>query len=284
MGFSFLAWNVERFKATSATRIKKVADHILDQDPDLICILEFMGKSAASDPTKRGAVRKLISEHLPKYDFGLTDSRNRIEILVGWKRSKFDQVLSTQRREFDVGNPFLRPGSLVSVRQKGESFFHNLLFLHTDSGTKKKDFDNRQTMFKRIWKLKKGLAAIDIQKGKPRFIVLGDLNTMGRGKVGALPKVTEGQEIQKLKDDAVKNGMRMLDKSDTLTFNNLSLVSNLDHVIASDDVTFDQWFRTSNPGNVFEVDVQGWVNLSGAARNSFINTISDHSSLWAQVS
>ena len=62
MSFSVMVWNVEKFKATSTSRIQKVADHIQESAPDIICILEFMGKSSAVNPAaKRGAARKLIS-------------------------------------------------------------------------------------------------------------------------------------------------------------------------------------------------------------------------------
>ena len=47
MGFTFLVWNVEKFRATNATRVRTVARHILDQQPDVFCILEFRGKNAA---------------------------------------------------------------------------------------------------------------------------------------------------------------------------------------------------------------------------------------------
>ena len=141
MGFNFLVWNVEKFKATNTTRIRTVADHIKNQNPDVFSILEFSGKSSAQNPSqKKDAARRLISQFLPEYDFGLTDSKRRLELLTGWKRGVFDQVLFTQRREFDASNPNLWPGGLLSVREVGASAFHNFLFLHTDSGRKKTDF------------------------------------------------------------------------------------------------------------------------------------------------
>ncbi len=286
MSFSFLVWNVERFQATNSQRIRKVADHIRNQDPDVLCILEFMGKSGANDPGEpKGEARRLISEFLTDYDFGLTDSKRRLEILTGWKRNRFDQVLYTQRREFDARNPNLRPGGLLSLRESGASAFHNLLFLHTDSGRSKRDYDNRQDMFKRIWKLKRALAALPIQQGEPRLIALGDLNTMGRKAVNNQPSISMNDEVNQLAQDALANGMRMLSKSFDRTWSRPSgsLRSNLDHVIASSDLQFQQWFYASEPNNVFEVDVHGWNDLTGQTRRSFIETISDHCSLWAQA-
>ena len=286
MGFNFLVWNVEKFKATNTTRIRTVADHIKNQNPDVFSILEFSGKSSAQNPSqKKDAARRLISQFLPEYDFGLTDSKRRLELLTGWKRGVFDQVLFTQRREFDASNPNLWPGGLLSVREVGASAFHNFLFLHTDSGRKKTDFDNRQTMFKKIWKLNKALQNLPIQGGNARFVVLGDLNTMGRRSVGNQPSIPAKKEIADLTSDAQANGMRALNKSFNKTWSNPSggRKSDLDHVIASDDLTMQKWVFAATPGVPFEVEVKGWNDRTGNPRRSFIENISDHCSLWAQI-
>ena len=145
MAFTFMVWNVEKFQANKLARIRTVADHIAEDDPDIFCLLEFMGKSSALSPSqKRDAARRLISEFFPGYDFGLTDSKRRLEILVGWKFNRFAQVLYTQRREFDPSQQSnLRPGALLSVREPGDTSFHNLLFLHLDSGRDPGAFQNR---------------------------------------------------------------------------------------------------------------------------------------------
>lgn len=286
MAISFLVWNIERFKATNTARIRKVADHINNQDPDLLCILEFMGKSSAHKPAeKKDTARRLISEFLPNYDFGLTDSKKRIEILTGWKRNKFRQVLYTQRREFDASNPDLRPGGLLSVRKAADASFYNFLFLHTDSGRKERDYNNRQKMFKKIWKLKHSLEALPIQAGEARLTVMGDLNTMGRSAVGAKPSVSGRQEIDALRQDAGTKGMRILSKSFDKTWSNPSgsKRSDLDHVIASDDLTFREWTYENDPGTEFEIEVLGWNERTGNARRSFIENISDHCSLWGEI-
>jgi hypothetical protein len=286
MGFTFLVWNVEKFKATNVNRIRKVAKLITDQDPDVFCILEFMGKSPRTTPSqKKGTARKLISKYLTDYDFGLTDSDMRIEILTGWKRNKFAQALYTQRGELDVNNPDLRPGGLLSVREVGETSFHNLLFLHTDSGRNKKDYNNRQEMFKKIWKMKKALQGLPIQNGSARFIALGDLNTMGRKGYPNSPSISATKEINKLKSDAQAKGMRVLSKSFDKTWSTPSgsTQSNLDHVIASNDLSFQTWTFTNNPTLNFEIEVKGWNELTGNDRKTFITSISDHCSLWGEI-
>ena len=286
MSFSFLVWNVEKFKAKDITRIQTVVDHIKNQAPDVFCILEFMGKSSSVKPSKiKGAVRRLISRSFPTYDFGLTDSKKRIEILIGWKRSKFAQVFFTQRRELNARNQNLRPGGLLSIRQAGESSFHNLLFLHTKSGRSKEAFHNRQIMFKKIWKLKKALGGLRIQSGRARFVALGDLNTMGRSKIGSKPSISGGDELRMLEKGAKAHGMRILSKSYDKTWSTISgsKKSSLDHVIASDDVSFQVWTYLGESENKFEVEVLGWNERTGNARKSFIKNISDHCSLWAEL-
>ena len=286
MSFSFLVWNVEKFKAKDMNRIRRVVDHIEGQSPDVFCILEFMGKSSSPRPSKiKGAVRRLISKSFPEYDFGLTDSKKRIEILIGWKRNKFSQVFFTQRRELNDKNPNLRPGGLLSIRQVGESYFHNFLFLHTKSGRSKEAFDYRKNMFKKIWKLKKALQGLNIQGGKARFVALGDLNTMGRSKIGSKPSISGRDELKTLEKGAKAHGMRILSKSQDKTWSTISggTKSNLDHVIVSEELRLQEWVYGDGSGIQFEVEVLGWNERNGNARKSYIKNISDHCSLWAEI-
>ena len=76
MGLSFLVWDVEKFKATRTARIRSVADHIKNQNPDVLCILEFMGKFSARSLSEEGRRPTTHISFLQKYDFGLTDSKN----------------------------------------------------------------------------------------------------------------------------------------------------------------------------------------------------------------
>ena len=288
MAFTFLVWNVEKFKATSLARIRTVAEHIAEDDPDVFCLLEFMGKSSALKPAqKRDAARRLISEFFPNYNFGLTDSKQRIEILVGWKPDVFDQVLYTQRREFDPSKKStLRPGALVSVREAGATAFHNLLFLHLHSGRDAQAYKDRKEMFKRIIKLKNALGQIPIQGGNPRLIAMGDVNTMGRKGQANRPSISAVAEVAEMTTTFNNANMNVLTKAFDRTFSNASgrLRSPLDHVIASDDLVFDAFTKPSVDNDPFEIDVRGWVDRTGNARRGFIDNISDHCSLTGVVS
>lgn len=269
MGFSFLSWNIRKFKA-SPGRTNKIVNLIKKYNPDVFGILEFSDKNVA---------RKLALVHFKEYDFGITESKGAMEILVGHRRSKFDQTMFTQRREFNAGSIYLRPGAILSVRQKGQTYFDNILFLHTDSGTTIKDYTNRQTMFKKIWSLNKGLGNLPIQKGKSRLIVAGDLNTMGKGTT-----ISADNEIHKITDDAAKNKMKLLDKSHDDTWSSSgNKKSDLDHVIISQDVQIQRWYFSNNPNTTFSIVVDGWVDLNDHARKDFVKNISDHSLLYGEV-
>ena len=273
MAFSLLSWNIEKFNYDKPARVKTVAVAIKEHDPDVFGVLEFLAKDAA---------RRLVRDFFPDYDFAFTDSKMGIEILVGWRRGRFAQILYTQRRELQVRNENLRPGGLLSVRQKGATLFNNMLFLHTDSGTLPDEYRRRETMFGKIWSLKKALAALPEQEGKARLIAVGDLNTMGRKDTPGAPKVTEDQEIAALSSATTKAGMQVLTKSAPKTWSNPSgsKKSNLDHMIASNDLAFKS--QQVN-GQSVQVVVDGWVNKTGPAKRSFIENVSDHSMLFAEI-
>jgi endonuclease/exonuclease/phosphatase family metal-dependent hydrolase len=283
MKFSFLSWNVRHFKG-SARRVDEVADLLDGLDPDIFGLIEFQGKKF---------VRSLIQDHLKDYDFGVTDSKLGLELLIGWRRGKFRQVIFTQRRSFQAGNINLRPGGLVTVRLGNQ--FYNLLFLHTDSGAAKVDYGNRWKVFRKVWKMEKTLRKLPAQNGQSNLIVIGDLNTMGNGA-----SVTGRAEIRRLGKAAVRTRMRVLDKTHDLTWHKHSigprgrdrditvsdlpgiLRSNLDHAIASNGLEFNQ-LGTTPDGKPAHIMVHGWNQLEGAERVRFVTKISDHSALFGEL-
>jgi len=276
MSFKFMSWNVKHFRGGTKSRVEKVDEHIGVEDPDVFGIIEFQAKDVA---------RQIVTNYYEEYDFGMTDSKMGLDFLIGWKRGKFEQVIYTQRRDFMVGNLNLRPGGLLSFREEENTAFTNLLFLHTDAGRTKKDYDARQAMFEKVFSLKRAIEGLETQGGSARLIVLGDLNTMGREKTGSSPTIPAATEIENLKQDAQAAGMRMLNKSHEKTWSNKigSTKSNLDHVIASNDLQFREFYFVDDPGNVFEIEVYGWNNLTGNERKTWITNISDHCALVGEV-
>jgi len=207
MSFSVLVWNVQKFRGESQARIDDVVDHIRAADPDIFGIIEL-------EKPAKAVARQLIVEEFTDYDFAITDSKRQIDFLIGWKINTFEQILFTQRRDFQERNINLRPGGLLSVRLPNEQAFHNVLFLHADSGKTLEEYKRRQAMFKKIWSLEN----LPVQQGVARLVTLGDLNTMGRSRTNTLPTLKAATEIDDLRADAFANGMRVLSKSSSLTY------------------------------------------------------------------
>ncbi len=276
--FKFLSWNVRHFKG-SKRRLDDVDAFITQLDPDVFGLIEYQGKSS---------LRELMVERFAEYDFAVTDSTGNLEVVVGYRRGKFDQVVWTQKRQFNDIKRHLRPGALISLRLDDE--FFNLLFLHTDSGTGKKDYANRKKVFAKVWHLKKALET-RAASGNSNLIVLGDLNTMGKGKT-----ITGASEIRKLKKAAKKNGLRMLSKDWDATWSQWGkgprgnrrklkvselddlLTSNLDHVIAADEIEFEP---SGDDGE--DIHVKGWRQLAGVKKTGFLWNISDHCGVFGEV-
>ncbi|MEM9833790.1 MAG: endonuclease/exonuclease/phosphatase family protein [Bacteroidota bacterium] len=276
MEIRVLFWNVENFVG-GEDRTEAVKRHIQEFDPDVFCLCEIKDKVA---------MRSLLMDKLIDYDFGLTDGQQRIELLAGWRKGKFQQVLFTQRREFKANQNQLRPGSLLTAKINEKWF--NFLFLHTDSGVKIKDYRNRQEMFEKIWSMKSILDDISTTP-ESYFAILGDYNTMGRSQIGQYPKITGQEEINDLKHDASDKNMTLLDKTEetTLAWGRNSSgnyrLSNLDHVIVSNNLDLIDFEK--DDGSKFPAEVSGWVNITDEdERVNFIENISDHCSVRIKIS
>jgi len=270
MSFKILSWNVESFKG-NPNQLNKVVQHIKRDDPDIFGLFEIENIN----------IIELLDNHFQGFNFHLTEGRQNKEILVGIRKNKFSNTIFTQKREFKAFNPYLRPGAFITLKYNNK--LYNILFLHTDSGTEAPDFGNRQEMFEKIWKLKKTL---DNKTDNPdsRLIVIGDLNTMGLSfpsRRRSDLRVSLDDEIQILGKIAKKYKMNLLDKSENQTFNNLSIISNLDHAIASNNIVLKNFSDDDN--NPININVRGWNQLVGNDREDFIENVSDHSSLTMHI-
>ena len=276
--FSFLSWNVRHFKG-GKQRLNEVDEFISDLGPDVFGLIEYQGKSS---------IRELMVDRFPEYDFAVTDSTGNLEVVIGYRRGRFDQVVWTQKRQFNDVKRRLRPGALISLRLGNE--FYNLLFLHTDSGTMEADYKNRQKVFAKIWRLEKALEKRGAS-GRSNLIVLGDLNTMGKGRT-----ITGASEIRRLEKAANKNGLRILSKDRSATWSQWGkgprgnrhklkvseldglMTSNLDHVIAAEEVQFEP-----SGDNGEDIHVRGWQQLIGTKKVNFLWHLSDHCGIFGEV-
>ncbi len=285
MAVRVTCWNVKEFgkKPKSAAALKKrvrsVAEQIRAQTPDIFGILEMETLD----------ILDLIDSEFPDYDFGFTEGHDGSgkaskEILVGWRRGKMDQVTFSQKRQFNLNNPYLRPGALLSFKTGGS--WYNILFLHTDSGTEARDFGNRYEMFDKVWKLRNSLDK-KVGNKRERLLVIGDLNTMGLQfpTRRVADRIVPGdKEIEALSDFAAKNNMKLLSKSHDVTWKKMgrNFTSDLDHAMASDLMPFVNLGKNA-AGEDYAVQVSGWVDKPEAAREAFLRDLSDHCLLTVEV-
>ncbi|MGD1956029.1 MAG: endonuclease/exonuclease/phosphatase family protein [Sphingomonadales bacterium] len=271
MGIRVLFWNIENFRGDDPVRTRAAADHIREFEPHIVGFSEIGSKRA---------IRNLMMEQLSDFDFGITDGIQAIELMAGWRRGLFEQALYTQRREFKAGSDGQRPGALLSVKHNGN--FINFLFLHTDSGRGKRDYENRREMFSKIPKLQSKLN--EIEESQSKFVILGDLNTMGRDALPGEEAVSSEAEITGLSRYMARNDMTLHVKSHRTTFlqyypnGSIQFNSDLDHVIASDVTPLKDFDGGS------KVRVRGWNDLNtDAERIDWTETLSDHASVEIEL-
>ena len=264
----------------SQPRLQDADDLISRFSPDIFGLLEFQARKEA---------RELMFDRSPEYDFAVTDSTTGLEVIIGYRRGKFDQVIWTQKREFNNEPRTLRPGALVSVNYEGE--WYSLLYLHADSGTSRSDYENRWKVFERLWRLEEALRRSS-PSGNPNLIVLGDLNTMGSGST-----ISGDVEKYQLETRATQNGMYMPTKDAAHTWhecgkgprNNRRRLrvselssakrSDLDHVIASQNLDF----VIHGSDGQSAIHVEGWQQVDGVDRVEFLWSLSDHSALFGEL-
>lgn len=264
--FSLASWNVEHFKENPAERVARVIAFLQKQKPDVFALYEVEGKHVFGEITKK----------MPGYQCHITEGDQTQEILVGVRAGL--TAFFTQRTEFKSGNSYLRPGALLALTIDAKTY--SLLFLHTKSSPAPVGLGLRDDQFTHAFNLKKALDKIAGGAGKANFLFLGDLNTMGmdypfQKNIGA------DAELQKLDKEATKKKMRRLTKTAAHTWWNGAgskyKPSNLDHVVASDQLKFKQFSGA-------DVDVRGWPALSTpAAQTTWIKDHSDHGLLYLEV-
>jgi hypothetical protein len=263
---SVLSWNVEHFKDDNS-RIDRIVDKIVENDPDVFGIYEVEGKT----------VYESLVTKMKGYSFHITEGPQTQEILLGVK-SKFTAFF-TQKLEFKTGIKFLRPGALLSIRINDSDY--TFLFLHTKSGSDPIGLGIRDEMFKKACKLRKQLEKNVKDKWTSKYIFMGDLNTMGM-KYPYGKNINPETEIQKLSDyEAKKVKMKLLKKDENYSWwngNNSSYPkSELDHVVASDNIKFTKFGEA-------EVTVKGWPKEpDDNAKNIWIKKYSDHGIIYFEV-
>jgi endonuclease/exonuclease/phosphatase family metal-dependent hydrolase len=153
-----------------------------------------------------------------------------------------------------------------------------ILFNHLKSMPSPEGFGLRDGMVERAFGLKKALDGAAEHLGQdPKFILVGDLNTMGMNLKDSTYDVSAEEEIARLARRFGRYGMRHLAKTHGTTFNNGSKSSydpaDLDHVFATSNLCF------ADQGGA-DVHVGGWALIDDVAeRDQWIAEFSDHAPL-----
>lgn len=270
--FSVASWNVEHFGDGDEQAARRI-EFLAEQKPDVIGLYEIEGKE----------VWREIMAGLPGYSFFITEGQNTQEILVGVGPQLTGFV--TQKMEYQSSVSAMRPGAFLTVSDDGVDY--SILFLHVASWPEARGFGLRADMLGRAFKFKKYLDKI-APGGRANFLFCGDLNTMGLDYVtGREPppndrrlihaRISAEQEIERLAHEGAEAGMRVLSKNADATWGNESGTrSNLDHVVASDQLEFKQFDGA-------DVDVRGWPKLSEVDQRDWRADFSDHALLYFEV-
>lgn len=135
----------------------------------------------------------------------------------------------------------------------------------------------RDHMWNKVRSLKKAMNKV---VADPKYIVLGDLNTMGMNYTFGNKDITEKEELERM-EKMVKSktyNMRLLSKDHPNTFfngtNGTYPPANLDHVFAANSVKILQ-------NNGSDVSVLGWPQAQD--KDLWINEFSDHAILYFEI-
>lgn len=261
--FSLLTWNVTNFHLEHTDKTK-VVQHIKSFNPDIFALLEVVGAD----------VWNFLFDQFPNHSFFITEGEQTQEILIGVHKRL--RVFLTQKDEFKSGRTALRPGAFLSFKIGTE--IYTVLFLHLKSMADPEGFGLRDNMLDHAFNLKGKLDQAAGGTGKANFIMMGDLNTMG------LSYPYEGDisaevELKRLAYRAARRKMQVLAKTYGRTWTNgEGLYSNLDQVVASEQITFAAWAEA-------QVKVAGWNQFPEGSTEftNFVNNVSDHCALYCEV-
>jgi len=263
--FSLASWNVEHFKK-KGSRVDRVEAFLSKQNPDVFALYEVEGSEVFQEMT----------DQMPGYTFHITEGPQIQEILVGVRHGF--TAFFTQKLEFKEQISALRPGALLTLTVNGEHY--PILFLHPKSGSDPKGLGLRDDMLVKACDFRKTLNKA--AGGTANYMFLGDLNTMGmRYRYVASRNIAQGDELTKLRQEAKRVGMRLLEKDQAHTWSNGSKStippSNLDQVIVADHLTFKAFSQA-------EVSVRGWPTEQNTAKqDAWIASYSDHALLYLEV-
>jgi hypothetical protein len=265
--FSVVSWNCEHWKDKDPRNEDRIG-FLASMKADVVALYEVEGKE----------VWRSVMEGMPGYSFFITEGQNTQEILVGIGPDT--TAFLTQKIEFQSRDAFMRPGAFLTVRAGGTDY--SMLFLHLASMTDARGFGLRTDMIQRALEFKGYLDKVT--GGKANFMFMGDMNVMGLDYVfgkdgGSLlhDRVSAEHELAALAYAAGKTDMRVLTKTADFTWHgDGKMRSNLDHVVASNQIEFEQFGGR-------DIKVRGWPELPESEQGDWVKKFSDHALLYFEV-
>lgn len=266
---SFASWNVEHFHGDIA-RVARVVDQIKAINPDIFALYEVKGKNVFDE----------LKNRMSSHNFVITERQDEssMEILIGFRKNL--NVFVTQRDEFRSKLPTMRPGMLATVTKGGDDY--GFLFLHLKSFADPRSWGLRDDMFKHVASLKRALDK-RTEPEPAKFLVLGDLNTMGlNAAFNDISDINADQEIEFLSKRFNRVDLRRLPKNHELSWwngsNNYAPGSKLDHVYADAAMKFKRFDGDA------EIKVIGWPEEgTKTAMRRWIKQFSDHAILYGEI-
>ena len=232
--FRVATWNI-RFFPEPSTDVERTGQILADLDADLVAVQEIADPATLAAMLERVnadlARRTLESGVTPprRYRFVLADSGGHGGQYVGYvydeNAVRLTDIQTLTRLQM---TPDLRPGLFARAKSERGGLDFQIIVMHTDSGTKDRDYQNRLR-----W-----LDSLGVELGgrldeDADVLVLGDLNTMGRLAEGGLPRVRAEQEIANLDDRVRDMGLRRLSNAPACTEYYRGRGSLLDHILVT---------------------------------------------------
>jgi len=232
--FRVVTWNI-RFFPEPSTDVERTGEVLADLDADLIAVQEIADSSALASMLDQ--VNSLLARQAREsgqgssrhYDYELAESGGHGGQFVGYVYDENSVELSDVKTLKSLQmTPDLRPGLFARVKSKRGGLDFQVIVMHTDSGTRDRDYQNRVRF----------LDSLGVELGERRaadadVIVLGDLNTMGRLAEEGLGRVGWDEEVANLDRRAAEMGLSRLPNSPSCTEYYRGRGSFLDHILVS---------------------------------------------------
>ena len=208
--FRVATWNI-RFFPQPTTDADRVAEIILGIDADVLAVQEITDANELQeviDTVNARSSRRHEQEGRRErdYDFRLTATGGGGGQFVGiiFDRNAA-QLISPQDLTSLRMSPGLRPALHATVRSRRGGLDFQIIANHTDSGRNAGDYQNRQDFSAALATEIDNRASADAD-----YVVLGDLNTMGRSSSGGVTLIQAEQELAIMDRALWEMGLRRL--------------------------------------------------------------------------